>query len=441
MSTDLKETSERCIKIALSSGAKEAAVAAHSTREVSVQWRDGRVEEVTEATTRGVTVHLYVDERYSVVTSSDLRPDALQEFIANAVTMTRTLAKDPFRSLPDPKLYEGRPTLDLELLDDSLGKITHAQRRAKAKEIEDSARSVKDSSAIVSVTTTVNDSRSIVHRFHSNGFSGSHEATHFSASAEVSVKDTDGRRPEGWSSVVAHRQASLPSLPDQGRDACERALARRGSKRTNSGVLSMAVENRVAGRLFHALLAPLSGGQLQQKRSFLDGKLGQSIGSGVLTWMDDPLIPGGLGSRLFDSEGISAKALPIIEKGELKNYFIDTYYGKKLKHPPTTGGPSNARFALGSESQAGLLRQMKDGILVTGFIGGNSNGTTGDFSLGIQGFLVRSGQIAQPVSEMNISGNLGDIFRHLVAVGNDPYPFSSFSTPTLLFEGIHFSGA
>ena len=132
--------------------------------------------------------------------------------------------------------------------------------------------------------------------------------------------------------------------------------------------------------------------------------------------------------------------MPVLEAGVLKTYFIDTYYGKKLQMAPTTAGPSNLVWTLGDKDQAALLAAMKDGILVTGFLGGNSNGLTGDFSLGVQGFRVRGGRIAEPVGEMNIAGNHLDLWKKLAAVGNDPYPYSSMKTPTLVFEGVQFAG-
>jgi PmbA protein len=202
----------------------------------------------------------------------------------------------------------------------------------------------------------------------------------------------------------------------------------------------MAVDNRAAGRLVGALLAPLQGQAIQQKRSFLDGKLGQVVGSEKLTLADDPLVVKGFASRLFDGEGLAARRLPIFERGVLKTCFIDTYYGRKLAVAPTTGGASNGAWALGDKPQAALLADMKDGILVTGFLGGNSNGTTGDFSLGVQGYRIRGGRIAEPISEMNISGNQADLWKRLAAVGNDPYPYSSSRTPTLVFDGVQFAG-
>jgi PmbA protein len=159
-----------------------------------------------------------------------------------------------------------------------------------------------------------------------------------------------------------------------------------------------------------------------------------------LTIIDDPFIKKGLGSRLFDGEGIAAKVMPVIEKGILKNYYIDTYYGRKLGMNPTTGSSSNIILELGTKSLDDMVKQVNRGILITSFLGRNSNSTTGDFSFGIQGFLIENGDIVKPVNEMNISGNLGEFWNMLVAVGNDPYPYSSMQTPSLMFEGIQFSG-
>jgi len=437
---DMLAAAHAAVKAALGKGAQEASARTYRVRDVNVKWRDGKLEQIDEATTRGLGLTLYVDGRYSNVSTSDLRPEALDTFIGDSVVLTRALAKDPFRTLPDPKLYEGQAKTDLLLEDPKYATVTPEQRRSVAKEIEAAARSVKGAEAILSVTANFNDTLSETWRVTSNGFSGARRDTSFFISAEASVKDPDGRKPEDYSVGGARFISEVPKAAQVGREAAERALSRLGAKKGESAVLTMAVENRAADRLPRFLLGPLSGGALQQKRSFLEGKLGQAIASPLLTLVDDPLVPKGFGSRLFDGEGIAAKRMPVIEAGVLKAYYIDTYYGKKLKMAPTTAGPSNVVWTLGDKDQAALLAAMKDGILVTGFLGGNSNGLTGDFSLGVQGFRVRGGKIAEPVGEMNISGNHLEFWKKLAAVGNDPYPYSSMKTPTLIFEGVQFAG-
>jgi PmbA protein len=179
---------------------------------------------------------------------------------------------------------------------------------------------------------------------------------------------------------------------------------------------------------------------VQQKRSFAEGKIGARLGSALLDLQDDPLVVRGLGSRLYDGEGIAARSFPIFEAGVLKSYYVDSYYGRKLGIPPTTGRTSNLTWKRGARTQAQLLADAGEGILVTGFLGGNSNGTTGDFSLGVRGFRIRGGKIAEPVGEMNVSGNHLELWNRLAAVGDDPYRYSSMRTPTLVFEGVQFAG-
>jgi PmbA protein len=436
----MKDIAEGCTKIALAKGAKEAGAAVSRVREVSLEWRDGKVDRINEATRRGVQLQLYVDGRYSVASSSDLRPKALEQFIGDSVSNTRVLAEDPFRSLPDPSLYAGQAQKDLELLDPKYASVTPRLRREAAKAMEDAARAVKGAERILSVTSSFSDTRAEIVRVHSNGFEGQAERTSFATYAEVSVKDPDGRRPEDYSYASVRFLGQLPEAAAVGQEATERALSRQGAQKADSAVYTMVLDPRAGSRLVGAFGAGLAGSALQQKRSFLEGKAGSAIGSPALDVTDDPLVARGLASRLFDGEGIAAKRVPLVEKGVLKNYYIDTYYGKKLKMAPTTGGRSNLQWTLGPKSQGALLAEVGDAILVTGFIGGNSNSTTGDFSFGVQGFRVRGGKIAEPVSEMNISGNHRALWKRLVAVGNDPYPYSPVYTPTLVFEGVQFAG-
>jgi PmbA protein len=439
-SPELFATAERCAEIARSKGADEVAARAYKVRDVSVQWRDGQLEQINEATTRGVGLQLYVDGRYASVASSDLRPEALDTFIGDSVAMTRTLSADPFRSLPDPALYAGQADIDLQLEDPAYSTVTPEQRRRLARELEDAARGVDDAHAILSVTTGFSDSRSESVRVHSNGFKGGRVDTSFWASAQVSVKDPDGRRPEDWSAAGVRFLSELPPAAEVGMEAASRALSRLGAKKPDSALLPMVLENRAAGRLVGYLAGSLSAQSLQQRRSYLEGKRGETIGSDKLTLADDPHLTKGFGSRLYDDEGLATRRLPVFEGGVLCNYFVDTYYGKKLKIAPTTGGASNLTFASGTKSRAELVAGIEDGILVTGFLGGNSNGTTGDFSLGVQGFRIRHGQAAEPVSELNISGNHLELWKRLSAVGNDPYLYSSVRTPTLVFDDVQFAG-
>lgn len=440
MSEELRDAARAAVKLALRHGAREAAAAASRARQVELSWRDGRVETASEATTRGLGIDLYVDGRYASVSTSDLRPEALERLVVDGVALTRALAEDPFRRLPDPELYEGRAEVDLELFDPAHDRLDATARRHAVAAIEEAARSVPGADRILSVSASVGDTSAERVFVTSNGFEGWRRGTDHGMSAQVSVADPDGRRPEDWDAATARFVADLPDPSAIGRGAAERALSRLGSEKGASAVTPVLVDARAAGRLVGALLGALSGAALQQKRSFLEGKLGERIGSDLLDVKDDPLVVRGLGSRLWDGEGIAARSFPVFEGGVLRSYYVDTYYGRKLSMAPTTARVSNLAWRTGTQGRDGLLAAMGDGLLVTGFLGGNSNPTTGDFSLGVQGFRVAGGRLAGPVGEMNASGNLRDLWNRLVAVGNDPYPYSSMRTPSLLFEGIQIAG-
>lgn len=435
-----RAVAREAVRIALKDGAQGVAARVAKVRDVSVQWRDGQIEQVTESTTRGLALSLYVDGRFASVSTSDLRPEALPTFINDAVSMTRTLSEDPFRTLPDPALYRDRPEVDLEFADPAYATLTASRRRELAKAIEDAARATPGADRILSVTTGVSDSRSELFRVTSNGFEGERIDTSFWLSGSVTVQDPDGRRPEDGDFAGGRFLSDLGDPVAVGRESSRRAQARIGSTKAPSKVMTMVLDCRAAGRMVSALLGPLGASAIQQRRSFLEGRGGQTIGNPLLHIDDDPLIPRGFGSRHFDGEGISAKRFPVFEHGVLRNFYVDTYYGKKLGMPPTTSGTSNLTWATGSQSQAEMLAQAGEGVFVTGFLGGNSNGTTGDYSLGIQGFMIRNGALAEPVAEMNISGNQLELWKRLVAVGNDPYVYSPLRTPTLAFEGISFAG-
>ncbi len=436
----LTELAHQAVALSKKQGAADVAVSAYESRSVGVTWRDGKLEELSDATTRGLALDLYVAGRYSSVSTSDLRPAALAPFIADAIALARVLTPDPDRRLPEPALYAGRSRQDLEIDDPGIGKLGPRERADAARTLEASARGVKGAEAFNSVTGYWGDTVAEEVRVTSNGFEGASRQTSFSASVSASAKDSDGRRPESYAFAGTRRRADLPELESIGEDAARRTLGRLGQQKGKSERLSIAIENRAAAGLLRMLVsAPLSGKSLQQKRSFLEGKLGQTIGSSLLDVRDEPLLARGLASRAYDGEGITTRPRALFERGVLRSYFIDTYYGRKLRVAPTTASTSNVVIAPGTSSPAALLAAMKDGVLVTGFLGGN-NTNTGDYSLGIVGFRVRQGQVAEPIGEMNVSGNQLDLWKRLVAVGNDPFPYSSFRLPTLVFEDVQIAG-
>lgn len=419
-------------------GADEIAINISNDSGVDIQYRDGKIEQLQESQQSGLSINVYGAHKYSSHSTNDLDRNRLEKFVEQAVLSTKYLTADKFRSLPDPKLYPEDLSKDLQLVDKDFAKIGTKFRLETVKELYEAAKSKSDK--IISVATGYGDGVFHTLKVHSNGFSGSMEGTSFSAGAEVTVRDGDAR-PEDWYYIQTRFKDDIPSLKFIGLKAAEGALSKIGQTKVKSGQYSMLVENRAAMRLVSMLISPLSAAAIQQKSSYLDGMLDKSIASGVLNIVDDPFVPKGLGSRLYDGQGIASQKRTVIKKGVLKSYFVDDYYGRKLGMEVNGGSSSNFIFDTGGKSFEQTLVSLKKAIWVTGFNGGNSNATTGDFSFGVSGFLVEKGHVVKPINEMNISGNAKDFWQKLSEMVNDPYPYSKWKVPSMLFEDISFSGS
>lgn len=437
MDNSLLNSAAEAVDLAKRLGANDAWANIARSNGVSFEMRNGVLERVEESTSQGLAVQLWVDGRYSAHSTNDLRPASLESFVKEAVAITRSLQKDPFRVIPDASLFANRPEIDLDLVDDSVSSVTREERMDLLKAMNER---IHGQDKVLSATSSVSTSHGHSAAASSNGFRGSYESTSMWMGAGVVLDEEGGKRPEeGFYGGGRHR-SELPDPAKTADMALELARNRLGSTKGPTRKTTMVLHPRAAGSIVGRLLGPLTGGSLQQGRSFWANLVDKEVVSPLLTIVDNPLLVRGLSSRPFDGEGISAKELPIIDKGVLKNYYIDTYYGKKLGLAPTTGSPSNRVLGLGEKDLDGLISDLPEGILITSWLGGNSDGATGDFSLGVRGHLIEDGQIGAPVSEMNVTGNLLTLFQALVAVGNDPWKYSPLKAPTLVFEDVNFSG-
>ncbi len=425
------------VEYAKKQGASEVAASVYNSRSVEIEVREQKIEKIKESTTNGLSLNIYRDHKYSGHSTNNLNKKDLQKFVKEAVEATKYLTADEYRELPDPSLYPENLEKDLKIEDRGYISVNPEEKVKIAKDIENVARAQSDK--IISATGGYSDDYSESVKVHSNGFVGERVSTSFWAGGEVTVKDADAR-PEGYHWGGSRFYKTMPTTDELGKQAAQNAIRKLGQTKIKSGKYDMLIENRSVGRLLYMFVGPMSARALQQKSSYLEGMLGKQIASPALTVIDDPFIEGGFGSRLYDGEGIASKERVMIEKGVLKQYYIDNYYGKKLGMQPNGGRTSNIRFDLGKRNYDAIVKDIKKGIFVTSFNGGNSNSTTGDFSFGVSGFLVENGQLVKPVNEMNISGNANLFWQKLAELGNDPYKYSSMLSPTMLFNDIDFSG-
>jgi len=439
MNKELYDLAAWSVKTAKSSGADESRVQISNQRSVEISYRNRKPENIKEASTRGLSVEIYVNGRYSVQSTSDLRKDAVKEFISKAVLTTKLLAEDPYRTLPEPKYYKGRSDKDLGLVDPEYNNFNPETRHKMVKDIEEACLE-RGGDKVISVTAEEQDSHVEEVLMASNGFEGYSEATVYVAVASMTAKDQGDRRPSDYSYFVCTNKKEMPNPEQIGAEAAERTLDLLGAKKINTEKFSIILENRQVSRLFGGFLAAMYGSSIQQKRSFLSDRKGERVGSKCFTVLDDPFIKGGLGSQLFDRDGFAAKKRDMIKAGILEEFYVDWYYSRKLGWEPTTGSPSNLVIPPGKRSVKEIMKDLGRGIFITGFIGGNSNSTTGDTSIGIIGQLFENGEPVQAVSEMNIAGNHLKFWQGLAEAANDPWIYSSFRTPSLVFKDVVVSG-
>jgi len=421
---------------ALEKGAQQASVSISNSKSSSVEVREEKIDKLEQAIQSSLTIRLYVDKKYSAHSTNRLKKEELAKFIEQAIEGTRFLSEDEFRTLPDPGLYYKGGNENLLTMDEDFSKVDPQKKIDLAFAVEKEV--LRKDDRIISVSTSYYDGFDERVLVTSNGFEGDGANSQFGLYASVSVKSGDARPESSWNeSAIFFDKLKKDSI---GTTALKKAVSKIGQQKIGSEKMTMIVENKQVGRIFSPLISAISGQAIQQKNSFLIDKLNERVVSEKLTLTDDPFIVSGRGSRLFDSEGLATKKRAVFEKGVLKTYYIDTYYGKKLTMDPTSGSTTNLVFETGDKDLQGLIGAVKRGILVTGFNGGNSNGSTGDFSFGIEGFLIENGAIMQPVSEMNITGNMKELWMNIGEIGNDINQSSPWLTPSIVFEGVDFSG-
>jgi PmbA protein len=438
--SELLDIAHSVVKRAQTLGASEATAMLSQGSHVAITRRGGKVEQATEATTRRLVISLLVDDRYSSHSTSDLRSEAVETFLARAIAATRYLEKDPDRALP-PAEECGRGVSEetLDQLDPAFDTYDADQRAALALRLENAMDGLTTDQFISSSVYTA-DGSSRGARVTSNGFADQSEGAWFSLGAELTLSDQDDKRPEASAFYGARYLSDLPSPEAVAGETVRRANQALGAGPIASGRYPMILINRRTPRVLGMLSGPISGGSIHQGRSVLADKLGEQIGSSPLTLRDEPGIPRGLGSAPWDGDGRIAKPRTIIENGVLRSFYIDTYYSRKLNMERTAAGSSNWVIPPGERHWREIARDFPKAILVTGFLGGNSNGVTGDFSFGIRGVLLENGEPAQTLAEMNISGNLLSIFHQLIEVDNDPWTWSTVRSPSLVFDDVSFSG-
>ena len=426
-----KEIAQFALDYAMKNGCQQARVLFSAGEENEVEVRDGKINKLHHSGGCQLSLSLFVDGAYSTISTNRLERGELERFIDKGVIGTRFLAKDPYRSLPEKEMYYKGEMNDFGLYDEDFQKIDVDAKIAVARDIYEEI----DDERVISVMAGVADAETYNYLVDSNGFEGEKSRTLYMATAQVSVLGEGDERPEDFVYVNAQYWNRLQKS-GVGAEALKRTIDKIGASRVDSGVYDIVVDRRVASSLISPLVSALRGESLHMKSSFLLDQKGEKIGSDKLTIMDNPRQFDKAGARLFDNEGIAVEGMSIVENGVLNNYYISNYMSKKMGEKMTQGNPTILDFELGEMETAELVRNLNRGLYITGFNGGNCNGTTGDFSYGIEGYWVENGVIVKPVSEMLMTGNMLSLWNSLANTSNDPLGYSAWKVPSLLFEGV-----
>jgi PmbA protein len=433
------------VAAALKAGADAAEAVGAERRALSISVRLGELEEVEREESRDLGLRVFVGRRQASVSGSDVSPDARARLVERVVAMARLAPEDPYAGLADPERLAKGSLPDLDLYDPA--EPTPDALEARARIAEDAARATPR--VVNSDGASASWSSSQWRLVTSGGFSGLHQASGFSISASAIAGDDQGMETgSDWRSV--RWQSDLPAAEAIGAEAGRRAADRLGARKIASTTAPVIFENRLAVSLLSPLIGAISGPSIARGTSFLKDKLGQAVFAPGVTITDDPHRRRGLGSSPFDDEGVANQARNLIDKGVLTTWLLNTSAGRQLGLP-TTGhasrglaGPpgvstTNVTMQPGAAGRAALMRDAGAGLLITSMFGPSLNGNTGDWSVGCSGFWFEGGELAYPVNEITVAGNLIEIYARLVP-GSDLEFRGAANSPSLLVDALAIAG-
>jgi PmbA protein len=421
---------ERALAAAARAGASQADVVLAESDDREVRVRGDEIEFVKQAQERGLGIRAMVEgkdgRQSAVVSTSDLAADAVDRMAEEAVALARETAADPAAGLPDEPFAEALPDLDLFDPDDR-GAALEA-RIEDARRAESAARAV-DPRIDNSEGSQASGGFTRVVYGNSRGFLESYASASHALFCEPLAREGDSMQRDYWM-TVSRRLSGLEDPAEVGRRAAGRALRRLGARRVPTCEVPVLFDALTAPSLIGQLASCLNGYSIYREASFLAGRLGETIASEHVTVVDDGRLPGGLGSRPFDGEGLATRRNVLVEGGRLERWLLDSYSGRKLGLPSTgnaargTGsaprvGTTNLWLEPGEGTLDDLIGEIDRGLLVTELIGMGFNPTTGDYSRGAAGLWIENGEIVHPVEEITIAGNLGDMLLAIDRVGSE----------------------
>ncbi len=434
----LQQLAADIVRYARQQGASASATEVSEGFGQTVSVRHGAVETIEYNRDKGLSVSVYLGQRRGNASTSDFSRQAVRDTVDAALNIARYTAEDDCAGLPDAdQLATEFPDLDLY----HPWKLNVEQAIALASECEQAAFNA-DKRINNSEGASINVSEGRFVQANSLGFVGGYPSSRHSVSCSVIAGKGDGMQRDYWYGV-ARNASEILKVEEIGRIAAERTVRRLKARKMPTTQCPVLFEAPVAGGLFGHFVGAVSGGSLYRKSSFLLDQLDQKVFSDIVRLDDVPNIPRGLGSSTFDNEGVRTQRRAIVEAGVLRGYFLGSYSARKLGMQTTgnAGGTHNLIVQSGELDFAGLLRKMQRGLVVTELLGHGVNPVTGDYSRGAAGFWVEHGEIQYPVEEITIASNLKDMFKNIIAIGNDVLAQGSRQCGSVLIERMAVAGS
>lgn len=410
--------------------------------------RLGQVEKIKDAREKVVGLRIFVGRRQAMSATSDLTEASLDGLVGDTLARARVTADDPDAGLPEREDFR-LDLPDLGLWEPEPVDLTLDRRIDLARETEAAALSA-DPRLSNSDGAEFESSSSSILFANSHGFRGEYAGTAYGLSAAPIAVENGAMQRDHWYSVK--RRFALLDSPDSiGKEAARRTLRRLGARRIKTQRVPVVFDPEVSAGLIGQLAGAASGYAIYKGASFLVDRLGEEIAAPGVTIVDDGTIPAGLGSKPFDGEGLPARRTVVVENGVLKSYLLDTYSARKLSLRSTgnatrgpadapTVSPTNFFLEAGAVSPEEIIREIQEGLYVTELIGFGVNLVNGDYSRGAAGLWISGGELAFPVEEVTIAGNLKEMFKSIGRIGSDLVLRGRIAAPTIRIDGMTVAG-
>jgi PmbA protein len=418
-------------------GATDADVVIKTSNSVELKVSGGQFERRTACVDEHqVILRVFVGQRSHQKSISDLRRRALSKLAREVVATAKGSLEDKFAGLPDAKyLATSIPQLDLHC--SRLAELTDRQKVELALKAEAAAREVSDK--ILHAEANFGSDGTTLFYANTRGFSGSYGQTGWGLVAKVVVKAGDDMKVGyWWESGKKLNQLGDPTLI--GKTAAERAVRQIGARKIKSQTAPVIYDPLMAGRLIGQLADAANGQAIFRGSSFLVDKIGQMVANPRVTIIDDPLLPIGQASRPFAAEGLPVSKRTLVNEGKLECYFIDAYSARVMETDPNGGARSNLYIPAGSTAPEDMIKSVKSGLYLTNVSGPGYNPVNGDYSLGADGFWIENGELAYPVQEITVAGNMLEMFGAIEAIGSDLSFRMASASPSLLIGKMSIGG-